>query len=42
MAENKEENELEREERVIAAVTPQRSPQLAAVQQKLNFHEDTI
>ena len=42
MAESKEESELEREERVIAAVTPQRSPRLAAVQQKLNFREGTI
>ena len=42
MAESKEESELEREERVIAAVTPRRSPRLAAMQQKLNFRESTI
>ena len=42
MAESKE-SELEREERVIAAViTSRRSPRLAAMQQKLNFHESTI
>ena len=42
MAEGKEESELEREEKVIAAVTPRRSPQLAAMRQKLNFREGTI
>ena len=42
MAESKEESELEREERVIAAVTPRRSPRLAVMRQKLNFRESTI